>query len=83
MPFGGAPCFRCGGTLRREERHAQVATSCEFLLLRKKRALPAAHVVVDVDDAAGFGWVAPLREALRRAEAEDVRVYAVSRAKDR
>lgn len=60
-----------------------MATSCEYLLLRKKRPLPATRVVVDVDDTVDFGWVGPLRDALKRAEAEDMRVYVVSRAKDR
>lgn len=57
--------------------------SCEYLLLHKKRALPATHVVVDVDDVSKFGWVEPLRDALQRAASEDMRVYVVSRAKDR
>lgn len=71
--------------LRNEGRcsRAQVATSCEYLLLRKKRALPPTRVVVDVDDDAGFGWVGALRDALKRAETEDMRVYVVSRTQDR
>lgn len=60
-----------------------MATSCEYLLLRKKRALPATRVVIDVDDVSKYGWVEPLRDALKRAETEDMRVYIVSRVKDR
>lgn len=59
----------------------QVAASCEYLLLRRTPALPAQHVVVHVDEA-GYAWVDALREALARAEAEELRVYCVARAAD-
>ncbi|XP_047503403.1 fatty acid synthase [Pieris napi] len=53
----------------------------EFLLLRRETSPPAAHVIVDADEPS-FAWVERLRDALKRAESEDIRVYAVSRAPD-
>lgn len=58
----------------------QAAASCEYILLRAQAVLPADSVVVDVTDDSAFTWVDELRSALHRAESEDVRVYAVSRA---
>lgn len=59
------------------------AAGVEYLLLRPTPALPAAPpVVIDVTDDAAFPWVDTLREALSRAETEDMRVYVVSRAAD-
>ncbi|CAH0584002.1 unnamed protein product [Chrysodeixis includens] len=58
----------------------QVAASCEYVLLRRKPALPARHVVVEVTDDAAYRWVDALREALAQAETEDMRVYCVARA---
>ncbi|XP_023934577.2 fatty acid synthase [Bicyclus anynana] len=55
----------------------QPAGAAELLLLRPRAEPPAACVVVELDD--GYGWVEPLREALRRAESEPLRVYAVAR----
>nr|AGR49310.1 fatty acid synthase [Agrotis ipsilon] len=57
----------------------QVAASCEYVLLRRAPALPAQHVVVDVADDTSYAWVDALREALARAEGEDMRVYCVAR----
>lgn len=57
----------------------QVAASCEYVLLRRARALPERHVVVDVADDTSFAWVEALRDALARAEGEDMRVYCVAR----
>ncbi|XP_039755412.1 fatty acid synthase [Pararge aegeria] len=54
----------------------QAADGREYLLLRRRAALPPA-VAVELDD--GFAWVEPLREALLRAEREPLRVYAVAR----
>ncbi|CAK1550869.1 unnamed protein product [Leptosia nina] len=56
----------------------QPAANCEYLLLRRRRQVPAKSVVVEVDDEA-YGWVERLREALQRAESEEMLVYAVSR----
>ncbi|XP_049706557.2 fatty acid synthase [Helicoverpa armigera] len=58
----------------------QQAASCEYVLLRRAAAPPAAHVVVEVPDDGSYAWVEALRDALARAEAEDMRVYCVSRA---
>ncbi|KAG6462008.1 hypothetical protein O3G_MSEX013000 [Manduca sexta] len=60
----------------------QAAAACEYLLLRKRVALPAAHVVIDITDDKAFGWVDDMRTALARAESEELRVYAVTRAVD-
>ena len=61
----------------------QAAEGCEYYVLRAARPPPAAHVAVEVDDVTSYGWVERLRDALKRAETEDIRVYAVSRLKDR
>lgn len=58
----------------------QRAASCEYLLLRRKTELPAARVVVHIGEDSSYGWVETLREALKRAESEEMRVYAVSSA---
>ncbi|KAM3957748.1 fatty acid synthase-like [Aphomia sociella] len=62
----------------------QVTANCEYLVLRRRAAppAPAERVLVQLDDDDEFGWVRPLREALRRAEgaAPPLRVYAVARA---
>ena len=58
----------------------QVAASCEYVLLRRQPGVPERHVVIDVGDDTGYAWVDALREALARAEGEDMRVYCVARA---
>ncbi|XP_045766807.1 fatty acid synthase [Maniola jurtina] len=56
----------------------QVAGASELLLLRRRAAPPPERIVVELDD--GYAWVEPLREALRRAESEPLRVFAVARS---
>ncbi|XP_059050659.1 fatty acid synthase-like [Achroia grisella] len=60
----------------------QATADCEYLVLRRRVPPPAEHVVVEVEDERSYGWVEPLRAALKRAEsaAAELRVYAVSRA---
>ncbi|CAH0729423.1 unnamed protein product, partial [Brenthis ino] len=58
----------------------QVAASCEYVLLRRRAAPPPTRVVVEVTQDGAYAWVDALREALRRAESEQLRVYAWSRA---
>lgn len=58
----------------------QVAASCEYVLLRRAPALPAERIVVEVGEDNSYAWVETLRDAMKRAETEDVRVYAVSRS---
>nr|QLI61974.1 fatty acid synthetase 2 [Streltzoviella insularis] len=58
----------------------QVAATGEYVLLKRQPAVPAAHVIIEVVDDNAYKWVEPLRDALKRAETEDIRVYAVSRA---
>ncbi|KAJ0178567.1 hypothetical protein K1T71_006390 [Dendrolimus kikuchii] len=57
----------------------QVASGCEYLLLRRRTPPLPTAVVVDISDDVTYAWVDRLREALARAEAEPLRVYAVSR----
>lgn len=56
----------------------QVAANCEYLLLRHRARVPEHHVVIDVADDTSFGWVDALREAMARAENEDMRLYVVA-----
>ncbi|KAL0872273.1 hypothetical protein ABMA27_004663 [Loxostege sticticalis] len=58
----------------------QVAASCEYVLLRKVPQLPPTNVIIDVTDDTSYKWVDALRDALERAESEDMRVYVVSRS---
>lgn len=58
----------------------QAAANCEYVLARRAPAPPAARVLVEVTDDGAYAWVDELREALRRAESEPMRVYAWSRA---
>lgn len=58
----------------------QVAANCEYLLLRRAPQPPARHVVVEVTEDDKYTWVETLREALKRAESEPMRVYVASRA---
>ncbi|XP_063827966.1 fatty acid synthase [Ostrinia nubilalis] len=58
----------------------QLAAGCEYLLLQRTPEIPSTHVVVDVTDDSSYAWVDALREAVARAETEDMRVYVVSRA---
>lgn len=61
----------------------QPAAGREYLLLRAPPAPPTAPpVVIDVTDDVEFPWVKRLRDALARAEVEELRVYVVSRAAD-
>ncbi|CAH2039961.1 unnamed protein product, partial [Iphiclides podalirius] len=58
----------------------QRAAGCEYLLLRPAPSLPAARLVVEVGEDSSYGWVEALRDALKRAESEELRVFAVSRS---
>lgn len=58
----------------------QATAGCDYLLLRKTVMTPPTAVIIDVSDEDTFEWVHQLREALQRAENEEMRVYVVSRA---
>ncbi|CAH2091553.1 unnamed protein product [Euphydryas editha] len=58
----------------------QVAANCEYLLLRRRPEPPARRVVVEVAEDDKYAWVETLREAMKSAESEPMRVYVVSRA---
>ncbi|XP_061721884.1 fatty acid synthase-like [Cydia pomonella] len=55
------------------------AGSCEYVLLRRTPAVPSTRVVLEVRDDV-FNWVESLKDAMKRAETEDMRVYVWSRA---
>ncbi|XP_038206276.1 fatty acid synthase-like [Zerene cesonia] len=57
----------------------QVAANSDYVLLRKRPVLPGVSVVVEIEEDS-YEWVERLRDAMKRAESEDIRVYAVSRA---
>lgn len=61
----------------------QPAAAGEYVLLRRAPVLPPQHVVIHVPDDDKYEWVPALRDALQRAEKEDMRVYVVSDVKDR
>ncbi|KPJ07407.1 Fatty acid synthase [Papilio machaon] len=58
----------------------QRAAACEYLLLRREPTPPPAHLVLEIAEDSSYAWVETLRDALKRAETEDVRVYVWSRA---
>lgn len=58
----------------------QVAANCEYLLLRRRIQLPSQRVVLEVDEGNSYAWVDTLRDTMKRAENEDMRVYVWSRA---
>ncbi|KAI8423488.1 hypothetical protein MSG28_012603 [Choristoneura fumiferana] len=56
----------------------QCVTTCEYLLLRHVATLPAARIILEVRDD-DFAWVKTLRDAMKRATSEELRVYVWSR----
>lgn len=56
----------------------QRAASCEYVVFRRITTLPATRIVVEVRDD-NFAWVETLRDAMKRAESEELRVYVWSR----
>lgn len=73
----GAAALLAGAGLRLVAR--QSAAACEYVLLRRAEEPPAERVVLEARDD-DFSWVEPLRDALRRAESEELRVYVWSGA---
>ncbi|GBP15812.1 Fatty acid synthase [Eumeta japonica] len=55
----------------------QVTSNCDYVLLRRRAQLPAGSVVVEITEST-YDWVEPLRDALKRAENENIRIYVVS-----
>ncbi|XP_060802513.1 fatty acid synthase-like [Amyelois transitella] len=58
----------------------QVTATCDYIMLRRKVTLPKEQVVIEIGEDDEYNWVEPLREAMKRAESEDMRIYVVSRA---
>ncbi|KAI8425437.1 hypothetical protein MSG28_007182 [Choristoneura fumiferana] len=56
----------------------QRSVACEYVLLRRPSALPATHIILEVRDD-DFAWIEALRDAMKRAESEELRVYVWSR----
>lgn len=56
----------------------QHAVTSEYVLLRHADKLPTASIVLEVRDN-DFAWVEALRDAMKRAKSEDLRVYVWSR----
>ncbi|KAI8423475.1 hypothetical protein MSG28_012596 [Choristoneura fumiferana] len=56
----------------------QCVTTREYLLLRRVATLPAARIILEVRDD-DFAWVETLRDAMKRATSEELRVYVWSR----
>lgn len=59
----------------------QLAVDCEYVLLRRVAILPPTHIVLEVRDD-NYAWVEALRDAMKRAESEEMRVYVWSRDVD-
>ncbi|XP_053606924.1 fatty acid synthase-like [Plodia interpunctella] len=60
----------------------QVTATCDYITLRRKPTLPQDHVLIEIEEDEEYKWVEPLREAMKRAETEELRIYVVSRAAD-
>lgn len=58
----------------------QRAAARDYLLLRKEAPALPTNVVLEIPEDSSYAWVETLREALKRAESEDMRVYVWSRA---
>ncbi|KAI8423484.1 hypothetical protein MSG28_012600 [Choristoneura fumiferana] len=56
----------------------QRAVACEYVLLHRVATHPATRIVLEVRDD-DFAWVEALRDAMKRAESEELRVYVWSR----
>lgn len=60
----------------------QPAAAGDLVLLRRLQDVPKEHVVIEVPDDDKYEWVPTLRDAMQRAEKEEMRIYVVSAAKD-
>ncbi|XP_063635796.1 fatty acid synthase-like [Cydia splendana] len=52
--------------------------SREFILLRRSTTLPSTRIILEARDD-DFSWVDQLKDAMKRAQTEDLRVYVWSR----
>lgn len=59
----------------------QLTAASEYVLLCHVTTLPATRIVLEVCND-NFAWVETLRDAMKRAESEDLRVYVWSRDAD-
>ncbi|XP_063535514.1 fatty acid synthase [Cydia strobilella] len=55
------------------------AASCEYVLLRREATVPPTKIVLEARDD-DYAWVESLKQSMKRAETEDLRLYVWSRA---